>query len=135
MRWVLHVIPMFRPDIVITPVGPAVTHSSDFTLVTGSKPAAAGEILSVFMTGLGPVRPGVDPGQPFPSSPVAAVNSPVNVTANGKAADVLAATGFPGAVDGYQVNFRLPPDIAEGTATIQVSSAWIAGAPVNIPVQ
>jgi len=135
MRWVLHVIPMFRPEIVITPVGPAVTHSGDFSLVTGSKPAAAGEILSVFMTGLGPVRPGVDPGQPFPSSPVAAVNSPVNVTANGKAADVLAATGFPGAVDGYQVNFRLPTDTAKGTATIQVSAAWIAGAPVNIPVQ
>jgi hypothetical protein len=83
MRWVLHVIPMFRPETVITPAGPALTHSSDFSLVTGSKPAAAGEILSVFMTGLGPVRPGVDPGQPFPSNPLAAVNSPISVAVNG----------------------------------------------------
>jgi uncharacterized protein (TIGR03437 family) len=96
---------MSAPQIIVTPAGPAVTHSTDFSLVTGSKPAAAGEILSVFMTGLGPVRPGVDPGQPFPSSPVAAVNSPVDVTVNGKAADVMAATGFPGAADGYQVKF------------------------------
>jgi hypothetical protein len=132
---IVTVFPMSAPQIIITPAGPAVTHSTDFSLVTSSKPAAAGEILSVFMTGLGPVRAGIDPGQPFPSSPVAAVNSPVDLTVNGKAADVLAATGFPGAVDGYQVNFRLPPDTAKGTATIQVSVAWVAGASVNIPVQ
>ena len=36
-----------------------------------SKPAAAGEILSLFATGLGPTVPAVDPGQPFPSSPAA----------------------------------------------------------------
>jgi uncharacterized protein (TIGR03437 family) len=126
---------MSAPQIIVTPAGPAVTHSTDFSLVTSSKPATAGEILSVFMTGLGPVRAGIDPGQPFPSSPVAAVNSPVDLTVNGKAADVLAATGFPGAVDGYQVNFRLPPETAKGTASIKVSVAWVAGASVNISVQ
>jgi len=57
------------------------------------------------------------------------------VTVNGKPAEVLAAVGYPGAVDGYQVNFRLPSDIIKGPATIQVSAAWIAGAPVNIQVQ
>ena len=126
---------MSWPQVVSTPNGPAVTHSSDFTLVSPSKPAAAGEVLSLFATGLGPVLPGVDPGQPFPSSPLAMVNSPLQVTVNGKPAEVLAAVGYPGAVDGYQVNFRLPSDIVKGPATIQVSAAWIAGAPVNIPVQ
>ena len=77
VRFVLHVIPMSAPQIVATPSGPAVTHSSDFSFVTASKPAAAGEILSVFLTGLGPTRPGVDPGTPFPTSPLDAVNSPV----------------------------------------------------------
>ena len=90
---------------------------------------------AVFATGLGPVTPGGYPGQPFPSSPLAAVNSPVEVTVNGKAAEVLGAAGYPGAVDGYQVNFRMPSDAATGTATIQVSAAWIAGTPVNIAVQ
>jgi uncharacterized protein (TIGR03437 family) len=126
---------MESPDIAMLPAGPAITHSSDFSLVSASKPAAAGEILSLFARGLGPVNPGVDPGQPFPSSPLAAVNSPVDVTANGKIAEVLSAVGFPGAVDGYQVNFRMPPDTAKGPANIQVSAAWIAGAAVSIPVQ
>lgn len=134
-RFVLQVIPMAVPQIVVTANGPAVVHSSDFSLVTSAKPAAAGELLSLFATGLGPVNPRVDPGQPFPSSPLAVVNSPVVVTVNGKPADLLAAVGFPGAVDGYQVNFRLPPDTAKGTATIQVSAAWIADTPVNITVQ
>ncbi len=134
-RSVMHLIPMSRPEIVTTVNGPAVAHSRDFTLVTNSRPAAPGEILSVFVTGLGPTRPGVDPGQPFPASPLAAATSPVEVFVNGKAAEVLAAVGFPGAVEGYQVNFRLPPDTRPGTATIQVSAAWVAGPEVRTQVQ
>jgi uncharacterized protein (TIGR03437 family) len=63
------------------------------------------------------------------------VNSPVDVTVNGKSAELLGAVGYPGAVDGYQVNFRVPPEIAPGTATIQISAAWIPGAPVIIQVK
>ena len=33
------------------------------------------------------------------------------------------------------MNFRVPPDTAKGTATIQVSAAWIAGPAVTIPIQ
>jgi len=135
LHFVLQVIPMFTPQIVDAANGPAVTHSSDFSLVTASKPAAAGEILSVFVTGLGPTKPGVDPGKPFPASSLAVVNSPVEVTVNGTSAEVLAAVGFAGTVDGYQVNFRVPPNTAKGAAAIQVSAAWIAGSPVSIAVQ
>jgi hypothetical protein len=135
-RWVIHLIPMVRPEIMTLPSGgPAISHSSDFSPVNASKPAAPGEILSVFVTGLGPVIPGVDPGQPFPASPLATVNSPVELTVNGAAAEVLGAAGYPGAVDGYQVNFRLPAGTARGSASIQISAAWIAGEPVSIPVQ
>ncbi|HEY2842517.1 MAG TPA: hypothetical protein VGJ09_02660 [Bryobacteraceae bacterium] len=135
IRSVLYVIPMSRPEIVVTPNGPAVVHSNDFSLVSAAKPAAAGETLSLILTGLGPTRTSLDPGQPFPSKPLAVVNSPVEVTVNGKSAEVLGAVGYPGAVDGYLVNFRLPSDTTKGTASIQVSAAWIAGAPVSVPVQ
>src|SRR5215469_12219332 len=135
IRWVLTIVPMSTPSIIATPAGAAVTHSADFSPVTNTKPATAGEILSVFMTGLGPVHPGVDPGQPFPSSPLASVNSPVEATVNGEPADLLGAVGYPGSVDSYQVNFRLPSDTAKGIATVQLSAAWISGAPMKIPVQ
>ena len=132
---VFQLIPMSRPEVVMTPSGPAITHSSDFTLVSASKPAAAGEVLSLFAMGLGSLRPGVDLGQPFPSNPPVPVNSPVEVTVNGKPAEVLAAVGFPGSIDGYQVNFRVPSDTAKGPGAIQLSAAWIPGSSVNIPIQ
>jgi uncharacterized protein (TIGR03437 family) len=134
-RGTLYLVPLSPPQIVATPNGPAVVHASGFSLVTASKPAAAGEILSVIATGLGPTRPGVGPGQPFPASPLQDVNSPVEVTVNEKSAEVLGAVGYPGAVDGYQVNFRVPSDAPKGNATIQLKAAWIAGPSVSIPIQ
>src|SRR6266446_6136349 len=110
---------MTRPGVATTPSGPAVTHSNYFPLVTPAKSANAGETLSLFATGLGPTRPAVDPGKPFPASPPAVVNSPVQVTVNGRPAEVIGAVGYPGAVDGYQVNFRIPADAAPGSAAIQ----------------
>jgi hypothetical protein len=134
-KGVLYLVPLSQPQIGTTPNGAAVVHANDFSLVTASKPAAAAEILSLFATGLGPTRPGVDPGQPFPASPLQAVNSPVEVIVNGKPAEVLAAVGYPGAVGGYQVNFRVPTDAPKGNATIQLKAAWVAGPSVNVPIQ
>jgi hypothetical protein len=134
MRWVLHVIPMEVPEIVVSAGLPAVTHSSDSSLVNAFRPAAAGEILSLLVKGLGPTNPGVNPGQPFPSSPPAVVNSPVNVMVNGQSAEVISAVGSPGAVDTYEVKFQMPPGTARGIATLQVTAAWILGTTVRVPV-
>jgi len=135
VRQGIYILPMFRPEVLITPNGPAVVHASDFSLVTAAKPARAGEILTLFATGLGPTRPGVEPGQPFPAAPPQVANSPIDVTVNGSPADVLYAGGFPGSTDGYQVNFRLPSQLSPGLASLSVSAAWIAGPEVKIAVQ
>jgi uncharacterized protein (TIGR03437 family) len=132
-RFVLQIMPMFRPEIIATSSGPAVMHSGDFSPVTTAKPAKAGEILTLFATGLGPTRPGVDPGQPFPAPQV--VNSPVEVLVNGTAVQALYAGGYPGAIDGYQVNFRLPDSTAPGVGAIALKVAWISGAEIKIRVQ
>ena len=132
-QYAVQLIPMTRPEILVTPTGPAVTHSSDFSLVTASKPARPGEILSLFATGLGPAR-AVDPSKPFPADPLAVVNSPVEVMVDGRPAELLAAVGYPGTLDRYQVNFRIPAETASGSAAIQLSAAWITGPEVRIPV-
>jgi hypothetical protein len=130
----LYLIPTSRPEIVTTSSGPAVFHS-DFSPVTTISPAKAGEILIVKSTGLGPTVPGVDPGQAFPTDGLQQVNSPIGVTVNGVAADVINAIGWPGLVDTYRVDFRVPNAITSGTAAIQLTAAWIAGAATSIPVQ
>lgn len=132
---ILQVLPLFRPSVVMTQGGPAVVHSSDFSLVTAAKPARAGELLSVFASGLGPTNPAVSPGQPFPSGSAPPVTAPVQASLNGMAAEVLFAGGYPGSVDGYQVNFRVPAGIAPGTVTLVLTAGFIPGVAASIAVQ
>jgi uncharacterized protein (TIGR03437 family) len=133
--YVLHILPSSTPEILMLQSGPAVVHASDGSLVTAAKPSQAGEILSLYASGLGPTFPGIDPGQPFTADPRQTVSSPLDVTMGGASATVLYAGGYPGAVNGYQVNFRVPGGIQPGTASIQLSAAWIAGSQVKIAVQ
>jgi len=133
-RWVVHLIPMFAPQIVTLASGPAVFHA-DFSPVTAAKPAKAGEVLIVQASGLGPTVPGVDPGQPFPTDSLSQVNSPLDVAVNGRPAEVINSIGWPGLVDTYRIDFRAPGGTTAGMASIQITAAWISGAPVSIPVQ
>jgi hypothetical protein len=135
-RFILQVIPLHTPQVLPTRNGLAVVHSSDFAPLSAARPAKAGEILSVFMSGLGPTVPAVPPGQPFPSVPLAVVSSPVVVSFNGKPTEVLAAVGSPFAVNGYQVNFRIPQDAPKGEADIEITVAWVASTPrISIMVE
>ncbi len=92
-------------------------------------------VLIVRATDLGPTRPGVIAGQPFPSDAFQQVNSPLVVLVNGQPAQVTNAIGWPGLVDIYRVDFRVPEGTTAGMAAIQLSAAWITGAPVSIPMQ
>jgi hypothetical protein len=134
-RLTMNLIPAFAPEIVITPDGPAVVHSSDFTPVSSSRPARRGETLSVFARRLGPTRPGVEPGQSFAASPLQTVNSPIEILVNESPAEVLAATGYPNSVDGYQVNFRVPDEAVSGPARLRLSAAWIPAPEVQIAIE
>lgn len=134
VRFLLALIPMSLPQIISASGGPAVFHA-DFSAVTAAKPAKAGEVLIVQATGLGPTLPGVTPGQPFPAGALQPVNSPVSVSVNGQAAQVINAIGWPGLVDTYRVDFQVPGAVSSGTATVQLTAAWMSGSPVSIPIQ
>ena len=134
MQYVLQITVPERPSVVSTTTGPAIVHAGNNQLVTVANPAQAGEPLVLYARGLGPAS-GTEIGQPFPSSPLAAVVAPVDVTVNGVSAEVSYAGGYPGAVDGYQVNFTLPPGLASGTASLQLASSWIPGDAVKLPIQ
>lgn len=133
-RWIAHLIPMSSPQVVTSASGPAVLHS-DFSPVTAARPARAGEVLILQATGLGPTVPAVEPGQPFPIDANLPVNSPLSVKLNGQDAEVVSAVGWPGLVDTYRVDVRVPSGMVAGTASVQLTAAWIAGTAVQIPVQ
>jgi hypothetical protein len=137
-KMVIHLIPMTRPEVLAVPAGPAIFHASDFSPVTAENPARVGEWLVMSATNLRPVRPNLDPGKPFPAwepGKEYQVNSPVEVTVGGKAAELGNVIGWPAMNNVYRVDFRVPDGIAAGTATLGLSVAWINGPEVKFPVR
>ena len=125
---------MSRPEVIITPNGPAIFHA-DFSPVTATNPAKPGEVVIARVSGLGPVRAALEPGEPFPSDPLAVVNSPIDVTVNGGATQVINAVGWPGTTDNYRLDFPIPAGTLAGDARVQIAAAWIAGPEVRIAVR
>ena len=132
---VLCLIPRTRPEVVTNAAGPAIVHANDSSPVTPANPAKPGEILTLFASGLGPTLPGVDPGQPFTADPQQLVIAPVEVLVNGKSSQVLNAAGYPGVVDGYQVDFQVPDTATPGMASIQMTCAWIPGPEAKMAIR
>jgi len=48
---------MRTPEVVLNSAGPVIVHSNDYSLVTTAKPAHAGEVLTLFASGLVPHAP------------------------------------------------------------------------------
>lgn len=133
-RHVFQIFPMFRPEVVISPAGPVVFHA-DYTAVAEDRAARAGETLILYARGLGPTNVVLNPGDPFPSQPLAIATSPVEVLINGRPSPAINQIGVPGTNDTYRVDFRVPDATPAGRATIQLSAAWIKGSAVQIPVR
>jgi hypothetical protein len=132
--WLLDLIPMSTPNVLTTATGPAVFHA-DFSPVTFTRPAKAGETLILMAADLGPTRPSVDRGAAFPLQPLVEVNSPVEVTVGGKPARVTNQIGWPTLTNVYRVDIIVPDGIAAGMAGIQITSAFISGSEVKMPIQ
>lgn len=129
---ILQLIPLSRPEVIVTSDGPSVFHTSDMTLVTSDNPAHSGEVLTLLAANLGPTKPSVDPGDLFTADPPNVVNSLLEVLVNGTSAEVLSAVGQPGSVNTYQVNFKLVGSVAGHKATLRLIAAWMSGDEVNI---
>jgi len=85
----------------------AIEHAADYSLVTQSNPAVAGETIVVYMTGLGPVSSPVASGMPAPAANAASYGR----CAYPSVGQVLYAGLTPGTVGLYQMNLQLPDDL------------------------
>lgn len=126
-RWVMTIYPGNAPQVM------SISHA-DNSPVSSSRPAVAGELLTLVASGLGPTLPTPEPGQAFPASSQMKVNAPVAVLVNGRSAAMTQAIGYPGTIDQYLLYFNVPSGVT-GLASVQLTAALVAGPGVYIPVQ
>lgn len=96
----------------------------EYTLVSESAPALPGDVVMLYLSGLGEVSPpiaaGLKPGDgtttPLNEVPVATVE----VYVNAQRAQVFWAGLAPGWPGLYQINFQMPPTLPDGMAQIEV---------------
>jgi len=103
--------------------GPGSILDQEFRLVNADNPAAAGDAIAVFATGLGPTDPPVATGDAAPAQePLARATQPVRVTVGGEDAEVLFAGLSPGFAGLFQVNLIVPAGVPAGDAELIVYS-------------
>lgn len=132
----LTIVP-FKPGIFTTNAGEqGVVVDTRGRLVDASAPAAAGDVLVAYATGLGAVDRPVRSGQPAPSNPPAKTVTGVTVRIGDRTVPAEFAGLTPGLVGLYQINFAVPAGVAPGNAVpLIVTMNGVASNTVTIAVQ
>jgi uncharacterized protein (TIGR03437 family) len=93
---------------------PTVVRASTNLLVTDSNPVHLGDMLVIYLTGMGAVTPVVPNGVPAPEDPLAIAVSPPLVTLGGATLSVEYAGLAPDEVGVYQINAIVPSNAPQG---------------------
>jgi len=109
------------PALFFDNLGAAVLKGAEFARVSASNPAAAGDLLTIFCTGLGAVTPAVPSAGLTPDGPVSLTTEPATVTIGGQPVAVIASSLTPRTAGLYQVVVRLPAGIAPGNQPVVIT--------------
>ncbi len=133
------------PGVAVNPVQPGIFQVPDgesfvaaalhvnFTPVTRARPAAPGEPILLFLTGLGPVTPAVATNAPGPNPPATTLFEPV-VGLDDRGMRVLGSFYAPSLIGTYQVNFVVAPDVRRGDHKLNVVVDGVVSQDVTLPV-
>ncbi len=113
-------IDVYKPDGTALPVNSAVS---------------AGDVITLYCSGLGAVSPAVTAGSQAPASPLSYTVTPVTVTIGQTPATVLFSGLAPAFAQLYQVNVQIPTGLTSGNAILTLSMGGTQSAPVSITVQ
>lgn len=105
-------------EIQVAAVAPAlfdgvILKRADNSLVSAMSPAEAGDVIVVYLTGMGQTTPPMATGQ-IVDATRAFATVPVTVTVGGRDAEVLSSTAAPGFSGIYQVALRVPAGAGPG---------------------
>jgi uncharacterized protein (TIGR03437 family) len=104
-------------------LGDAAVLHPNFSLVNADNPALPGEIVQVFLSGMGSVTPSVVEGVAAPGAePLARVTAPTAVTIGGQTAQIFFNGLTPQLASLYQLNVRVPTGLAPGTHSLAIQT-------------
>jgi uncharacterized protein (TIGR03437 family) len=121
------------PAIFFSGTDGAIVKNSDFSLVNAGNPVRAGDIILIYLTGLGQTTPALSSG--LLVTDATARTSAVTATIGGKDADVISSIASPGFVGVYQVAVRVPEGIPAGNAQVVLKSGTATSNSVGIAVR
>ena len=107
------------------------------TVVSATAPVARGDVVELYVNGLGPVtnQSSVISGQPSPLSPLAQSPTLPTVTIGGVNAPVGFSGLAPNIVGLYQVNITVPVGVPSGTQPIVLTLGGVSTQTSQLPVQ
>jgi len=112
------------PGVFTFPAGglgyAAAQHTTDFSLITPQNPAQPGEVIAVYLTGIGPVNPSVADGAAGPV-PVASAVASITVAIAGVAATTSFVGLTPQAIGLAQINLTIPTGLTAGDHVLEIS--------------
>lgn len=116
-------------------IGQAAALHADYSLVTTDNPAQIGEIIAVYVSGLGATFPAVADGDAGPStSPFSQVLNRIRVRIGGQPAGIGYAGLAPGLAGLYQINVQIPNNVSSGDVPLAVTGPDSFAAQVVVPV-
>ncbi|MBV8818597.1 MAG: hypothetical protein JO022_09595, partial [Acidobacteriaceae bacterium] len=106
------------PQLFVSNGSAVAAIHADGTAISSSSPAAPGETISIFGSGMGPTTPAQIPGQ-LPDSSAPCTTTP-QVTIGGAAATVASGGVVAGSVGLYQINVKVPANAPNGDLPLMV---------------
>jgi uncharacterized protein (TIGR03437 family) len=102
------------PGIFVRDGGRAIAQNQDFRLNGPAAPEARGRVLTVYLTGQGPLDGPLDAGEPAPANALLRALANPAATVGGRPARVLFVGLTPGFVGLAQANIEIPADAPTG---------------------
>jgi len=128
------------PGVFTNPAGGlgyAAALHADYSLVGPKSPAVVGETISIFVTGLGDVFPGVADGTAGPSSPLSVASNTITAYVDTVQATVTYQGLAPGLAGLYQINLTIPSGVTAGDVALDISGpdAYSSEAALSVATQ
>jgi uncharacterized protein (TIGR03437 family) len=131
------VIAEVAPALLSVPNGsgrvPAVVRAADGVLVSAASPARRGDLVKIYLIGLGPVDGDIAAGQAAPGLPPLSTRQAVQVQIGDLSVTPSFAGLSPGLAGVYQVNVKIPDGLGDGSQALRIVIGGVsAGGALNI---